>query len=441
MTRQHGATSPRLAWLWALTLLSAGCARDQVALQRAPHAGDESHWLTHRLPVVDRGHVAPDLSLVTKFTPPAYPPEPTPPYHALTEAEAQCLAASNSTLGNLLATERRTAGATSGCACRGSERAETLRLHLLSFAEIEARNDSAFAALELYYRLALAENQIDTLGKSRHELAETKNDVAELVRRGVSPPADVGGLDRQELKLADKNVDAEIARGQLNENLRSLIGVTSREPTWRVWPTSPLTIDPTPLDVEMAVVTALNERPELGMLRLLEAELDQETLPVARAALSRADALLGFTAPPGCFAAINTLRCVIERCKNDPCEVENRRYQINQYRARREGEVAAEVRAAAATVQQRLDQVLFARGRLASFDENVEQLTSQQATGGATFIQVSTARLERAEAEAELMSRVIDWHLAVVRFHHTQGVLAAQCGYHATYRCWLVPKE
>ncbi|MBX7168604.1 MAG: hypothetical protein K1X74_19870 [Pirellulales bacterium] len=440
MTRQHGAVPQFAGLLGGLLILAAGCAHDRAAGPATAANTRQAHWLTHVLPVVPRGEIKPDLTLVAHHVPPPTTAIPDGTiYHELAANEAQCLAVRNSTVGNLLANERRAAGVSSGCACRGSERADSLRLHLLSFAEMEARNDSALAALELYYRLALSENQVDAATQSLNEVHQTRKATADLIQRGIRPPAETGVLDRQTLELAQQRLDATIGRSQANWALRSLIGVETCEPDWRIWPNTSLTVDPSPLDVQAAVLVALNERPELGLLRLLECELDVETLPVARGVLSRANGLIGFQAPPGCCFVLASLKCYLDKFQNDPCEAELRRRQLNQYRARREAEIASEVQQHAATAEQRLQQVLYARDRAASSASHVGQLVEQQKTGGATYAEVAEARLQAIKARNELVSRVVDWHLAMVRFRHSQGTLSAECGYHATMRCWVVP--
>ena len=75
-------------------------------------------------------------------------------YRLLTESQCQCLAAAESTLGKLLASERQSV--LTGVVGRRDREAQgrSVLANALGLRAVDERNRSAAAAMELYYRLA-----------------------------------------------------------------------------------------------------------------------------------------------------------------------------------------------------------------------------------------------------------------------------------------------
>lgn len=414
-------------------LMAAGCAaRGKAPVQHQVSMRTVS--TTERLPLVERGAITADLAMLAglKPAPPVFGVED---YRGLTPTEAQCGAASASTIGNLVSSERRAIAAAAAERHHGADEATRLQLHLLSFVAVEARNQSAADALQAYYNLALAEHGRDTI---EHLLAEQNRarDLGEQARtRGVQISTDLTELDRQLLDTQQQLAELEINTGELNAALRELLAISPREGYWKFWPETPLTVQPQAIDSNLAVATALENRPELGLLRVLIANLNEETLPVARAAVGRADSLLGASASAAkpCFPCLAALLLA----HSADAEVEARRAQLCDYLGRREAAVAAEVQRAITKLDVRLDQVLLARSTVSSWERRLELVRQQQQTGNATFLDISLAEQRLLEARQQVIQRTVEWHLAMVELKDAQGILAGECGYYPSYECRL----
>ena len=123
--------------------------------------------------------LVPDLSLL--------PSNPVPAridgqFCAISEREAQCLAAKNSKTANLLAAEADAASAKRDCLGNGSE----LARELLVLQATHQRNVDAATTLELLLRLVEAEGGSQNLARRIQEIEAMQTDVVQLQSRGLA---------------------------------------------------------------------------------------------------------------------------------------------------------------------------------------------------------------------------------------------------------------
>ncbi len=287
-------------------------------------------------------------------------PRPAGNYHPLSKIECQCLAARASKLGNLFEGERRALVAKESAKyCSHDD--NSLTYDVLRIAALVARNRSAANALNNYYSLELNEARLDLLGKSLVEIRQSVANVDRLRQQGLKLPPDENQFATREIELRDQQVQVEGAVTQLDMQLWQQIGLRPTAPYERIWPTDDLTPTVQPQDIDTAVEFGLANRPELGMLRRLRRNLNEETLGSARAALSQINPLLGLAPQSsdcgGLFGLLGALRKLHEAER----ELPERRRQLNQYAANREQEFTVEIREAAEMVDVRMRQIALAK--------------------------------------------------------------------------------
>jgi hypothetical protein len=417
-----------VSWLfWMLVALAAaGCAQ-RAALSHRPIATTAT---SDSLEIANRDAREVDVTKVERLPLVdqvlGFPGAPGD-YHALGPADCQCLAARASKLGNLFDGERRALAANesaSGCCSRTDN---SLTYDVLRTAALEARNRSAGDALEVYFRLAENEARLDLVAKALAETRHAATNVGRLREQGLKLPPDENLFLRRETELRDQQAQAQGAVSQLNAQLWQLIGLEPTVPNERIWPTADLAVAVERQDIEAAVQYGLGMRPELNMLRRLRRNLDEESLPAARAALAQVNPLLGLEPQPSGASGLLGMVGAMKKIRAAEQELPERRRQLNEYARKREQEVAVEVRQATETVELRLRQIALAK-------ESLEQATGRRAdvetratTGGATFADVTAARLALIEAEEALLDKVVAWKIAQARLKQAQGLLVAEC--------------
>ncbi|HEY4313561.1 MAG TPA: hypothetical protein VGN12_29180 [Pirellulales bacterium] len=381
------------------------------------------------LEVVERGAALVDVERVERL--PAVDqqlgyPRAAGNYHALSKPECQCLAARASKLGNLLDGERRALAAReAGKHC--SHEDNSLTYDVLRTAALEARNRSSADALSTYYALELNEARLDLLGRSLADVRQTVSGVDRLRQQGLKLPLDENQFARREIELRDQQVQVEGAVTQFDMQLWQQIGLRPTAPYERLWPTDDLTALVEPQDIEAAVQFGLATRPELGMLRRLRRNLDEDSLASSRAALSQISPLLGLAPQSsgcdGIFGLLGALRKAHEAKR----ELPERRRQINQYTNNREQEIAVEIREAAEMVDVRVRQIALAKESRDQLAQRRADVEGRAGAGGATFADSSAARLALLQADGDLLEKVVNWKLALVKLAQAQGVLVAEC--------------
>lgn len=344
-------------------------------------------------------------------------PKPANEYVALTAAEAQCLAARHSMLGNLLD------GEANAVCCDDVKHCERNAHHALqrikTAAAREARNKSAGDAVKLYWGLAEVEAGIDALEESAGVIDDILAKAAEIKRNELQVPFDRTEFERQRLKLDSERVDLEAKRMTMNSQLRALIGPTT-SPTSFFWPIDALRPNTAPPDAENEVAYAMATRPELVALNGL---VSDGTTPadVIAELLGGTHGLLGLKTK---LAALKISKQLAGGSDCEPCARQEQLQQL--YRSRQE-QIAGDVRAAVFAMEARRRQAALAEKSVASWDVRLAQLRELRTTGEASFVDVDTARLKRIAAQQEFVSAVAAWKRAEAELHQHEGALEAEC--------------
>ena len=355
-------------------------------------------------------------------------PEPAG-YRLLDESQCQCLAAANSTLGNLLAGQGATLAGQGGGRRDPDAAARFLMADVVALRAVEERNRSAAAAMELYYRLAGAYFGRDQLDRSLEEVRRSIRNFRQAKATGLSVPGDEEKLQIQELELVDRKVQLDAAIGQLDDELCHLIGAErlDRQP---LWPAAEMAVAVSAIDLDAAVAEGLRSRPDLAALCLLKQELSGQTLPAVRGALERLDPLLGGLSPSKHFFSASLRRTF------DYVELLQRQSQLGQLLESQKGAAEEEIRGAAGDVERRLRQVGLAKDKLDRCQSELRRLREKrEAKGTVQLSEISAAQLEVFRAESDAFQAVVEWKIAAVKLKQSQGLLAAECGYTLPAAC------
>jgi outer membrane protein TolC len=335
--------------------------------------------------------------------------------------QCQCLAAANSSLGNLLAAE--SGGATAADMDRlGMAADASTRRNVLACRSVEERNRCAAAALRLFYLLAEAEANCDLLRQTIQETDHAIDYLRRLKERGLQVHMDDGPLQRQRLDLLDQWTQLEVSLRQMTAQLRALLGWDAGHQT-PIWPAADLAVTAVPILAEAAVRDGLATRADLTAFRVLRAALDMDTLPAARSGISRLDALLGGS------AGARRLLAARSGSLADYAELQTRQTQLNQIVADRERSATEEILQAVRVVDLRLRQIALAQQKRDLWQRQLDRLREKRAADGVTAFDISTAQVELLRAESDLLHKVIAWRTAQVDLKEAQGLLAAECGY------------
>jgi hypothetical protein len=346
------------------------------------------------------------------------------PAATITPLEVQCRAARASSLGNLLNAEQASATA-SRHACRGGDHASCVRRNMLGLAAQEARNRDAGNALLLYWSLAEAIHSRPIMNDAIFTAELAVEDHAKLTERGLEIPVDRKALLTRRLALEDGRVSLESTVDMLAEAIERAAdlprcGIATVRPG-----ADEGSLDQA-LDADALVAEAMAARPELRMLRMLQANLDEDTVSVARTALAMVSPALGVG---GCEKQCGrVLRCLHAR-ENQRRETATVARQLRQLRHDREAAVADEVRRAARECVGNADRVRVARDQLAIHEGDLADLEKKLPSGGSDVFSIHAAELEVASARRAVIERLAAWERSRVTLWQAQGILVRQCGH------------
>jgi hypothetical protein len=243
---------------------------------------------------------------------------------------------------------------------------------------------------------------------------------------GVRVPVDPDELDRQRAGLLGLIAQADAGARALDIDLKRRVGVPGRTPE-RLRPVGQFGVSANPPDVEAAVRTAVETRPDLLALRSVYVQLSPETLPVVRelvrgrlgsgSGLVAGDPVRGVLVRPLLALLLGRSRRLDAAAL---AELEVRRGQLFELIAERERQAADEVRAAAVALTAQTTQVALARWK-------AEQLAAQVAESKPQGpLQELAAELEAYRARAEVVAAVMAWHRARVKLLAAQGLLGEE---------------
>lgn len=357
--------------------------------------------------------VAPDLSALQSNS---VPERINGRFCAISEREAQCIAAKNSKTANLLAMESEAAGALRACFGDGSE----LSRELLVLRAAHQRNEDAATALELLLRLVEAEGGSQNLGRRVQAIEAMQTDVDHLQSHGLASPVSKSELEIQRLELLHRQADVQGMIYRLNHQLAESLGVELPLGT-RYWPETALVVDPRVPNADEAVYFGLGNRADLAALRIASQAEGREAIVAAQLLLQ----------PLGVGAAKTGLHHVLGKLSHpfsNRREADAREDQLGMAFRQQELTVQSEVRQAADLVRTRLSQIAITRDRQRAIETRLEASQRRQDLI-ASPLSVRTIKLDGLAAEQDILHDVIEWKIAVVKLKQAQGLLAIECGW------------
>ena len=353
-------------------------------------------------------------------------PFPAPAdYYSLSAEDCQCLAVEASTQGNSMAAERRSLQA-SASKHHGLSEEDQLRVRALRASELEARNKSAGAALEVYYTIAEAEANLSILEASLAEIDDALAKIKRLRAQGVQIPFDDSEFERQRLDLVEKQTELQLKVGQLNAQLVRLLGLQTTDPNARLWPTTDWKVVVEPIDMDAAVQEGLATRPEMQFLTALPRSVNAKTLSVVRQIVAGASGLLGSQSKfTGLIQLIGSRLC--GQRKSNERELPVRRLQLAEYTQQRRLEITSEIQQGVRRVETQLREIAIAKQQTAAWEARIAELTRKQRIDEASFAEIASARLQAFQAQSDATNRIVGWKIAQARLKEAQGKLVLEC--------------
>jgi len=391
-------------------------ARDAVGPVALPSIGQPTRITLATLPLPSHQEVEKSLQGNKEVT----------GYRLLVESQCQCLAAAESTLGNLLSSERDSVLAGTVGRYDRHTNARSVLAEVLSLRSVDERNRSAGAAMEAYYRLAGAYFGRDQIDRSLEDVRRSIQDYRKAKETGLSIPGDEAKLLAQEAELADRRVQVEGAIREADSRLCQLLGL-EHDPSQPLWPGAEMTVALAPIDVEAAVAEGLRMRPDLAELIVLRDNLHEQTLGAVRSALARLDPLMGSSGPQKHMTCLGSNRARI--C----LETQARQSQLDQLWQIQVRAAEDDIRRAVGEVEMRLRRVGLAKDKLDQVQTLLRRLRERREAKGAVQVsEISTAQSDVFRAESDAFQAVVEWKIAMVKLRQSQGLLAAECGYALT---------
>ena len=383
----------RLSWG---TLIVAGCQAPPVVVPRGEA----------QLPVVARSVAAPDVTQVAATLPTDAPD--AGPYLALGAEECRRLAAINSSPARLIEEAARPPSSP-----LGQSQVVELRVALAPHLAAEARNRTAAAALEAYYRLLEAEQLTDQLAGAILELDALNTNLDALAQSGLPEPTTAPQLRSRRLSIRAERETARAGARRLSSELLAAIGAMPG--SGRINPTDIVMVPPDDLDADQAVAHALAGRPDVNAARVLEHRIDTRTATAVTATL----AALAPGLPP---LPNDPLANLVAICRSP----DDLRHRVAELRADRERSAAGSVRGAVADWNSARAAVGAAKVLLAQEQTRVASAEANDKAGiSGAALTLRAARLAQIEAEIGITRAATRWKLADVAVRRELGLLAA----------------
>ena len=363
-----------------------------------------------------RGKIEVDVSALP--TTPSQVPARPENYRRLSAAECRALAIASAPLAADLDSHPANNSPVHLLAHKSGDFAAMSR-QVRGFAADEIRNRSAASALEDYYKLAAAEGQVDLTSSGHGILSKQLVAAEKAIQQGLKDRGDVNAIRRQLFEVESQAAKLDAALGALNASLSGRLGLDPADPR-PIWPADPLRIAASEPDVETAVATARQYRPDLNLLRALLAS-DDRGGEMANAVLNSINPLLGNTTPT------HPLFMLLAAVKQNPTHVEaTSRRQLIGALATRERQAEAEVRAAIASLHGQRVTVTAKAAEVRNLTARVSELEKREAAGQQVTAELATARIDLLKVRGELVQAVADWHIADMKLRQTMGLLVRE---------------
>lgn len=363
---------------------------------------------------VPREPLVADLSSLTAAQ---HSPDTSDPqsYCALPEREAQCLAAMNDALANLLLKEAEALTAQGNA---GS----SLTSDLLVLRATHERNQAAGRALTAFWRLLEAEAGAQNLRVRVREVDAMLAELDRLRERGILPPVPRAEIEQQRLELWHKQVELLATLDQLNHNLQLLIGADLMENA-HFWPEAALQVDGAVPNRDEAINVAFAQRADLAAIALAAGSSGEEQGEAARVLLSASGSGLGIAPPTPCCLSLLMLMHAGD------CAAPVRSQQLCDLLADRRRTARHEVAQAAFAIQVCGERIRLTKRRLELAQGHLRAVEEQREAIASPALAVLKARLTVLGVEQDLLHDVVEWKLAGVKLREAQGLLAVECGY------------
>ena len=367
------------------------------------------------LPVVERKLIPPDVSKLADIAPVVISAAGEP-YHRLTADECQSLACCHSSIANLIDVTAQ--GSPRHAITTAKAAVENLRQMTARYLSLEARNRTAGAALDLYYRLQEAELLADVLTKSRAEVDAVVLATDTLRVNGFKAGPEFLTLRKQQIELRTDHVRLQAGIRKLNTELKSLL--TLEMTPGLLLPVDVIQVPVEPLSAAQAVQTGLRTRADLQLLRNLLACLNPSTADAIRHTLA------GLVPPLGAIAVVSNtvapgLHTVFPGFTN--ANENGVRTQLQTLLVNREKEVAKDITASVEEWNSQRELVTLVSQQVKIERGHLEELQIKQRNGLPVEAELSKARLDMLKAESDQIRDAIKWKLADVKTRQLMGLL------------------
>lgn len=410
-----GRREQLLALLFALSL-AGGCAVGGRCETCAPCPAP----LILQCRPVARGEIAVGLANVPARD--AFAFNDQLPYCAVSELDAQCLAATNASLARSLEQEAAAIGAQNKGGHHGPDVAA--QQQILYLQATHERNRAAAHAMQLYLRLAEAEGGVHNARHRSLEVNQMVSDVQRLQAAGLQPPVSLSTVQAQQLELVHKQVDLEALIDQLNHQLVKLLGAEP-PPFTRLWPEADLTVNPAIPPVAESQQIALAQRADLCALRVAASVNDPKNLDISRALLAQSGVGLGLAMNP----CASLLAVFHHKARREEAGI--RQAQLASTLADQERQARHDVAEAISTLQARVVQIGLSRRRLELLENQHQRLEKSRPVEVGAGFEAHKARIDALAGQQDLLHDVVEWKLALLKLQEAQGALAIQCGFTA----------
>jgi hypothetical protein len=267
-------------------------------------------------------------------------------------------------------------------------------------------------------KLAAAEGQFDLAVAGHGVLTKQLGAAEKAIQQGLKDRGDVNAIRRQILEIESQAARLEAGTGALNASLAGRIGLEGGDAT-PIWPADPLRVAAEVIEVEQALATAMQYRPDLNLLRALVSD-ESGNRELANDVLAGINPLLANQKPT------HPLALLLAAVKKDASDDSKLRRQLLGVLSSRERQAEAEVRAAVATLRGNRAAVIAKSAEVRNLVARVADLEKREEAGQQVTVELVTARMDLLKARGELVQSAADWHVADVKLRQAMGLLARE---------------
>lgn len=340
----------------------------------------------------------------------------------LTPDQVQDAAIRSTGMGDALEVDARAedGGGCGGCGQGGGRRGQLAR-ELKAYAADEVRNQTAYYALQAYYRLAEAHGQANLANEALQVADNLVAQARELQSKGLPVPTDLDRLFQQRSEVVTDALKVELVRSRLTEQIRQLM--KDEVTACRIGTVEVFHVLDEPIDEKEAILIGLKYRPDLNLLRTALCRLDASSLPLVHQLLGGLNSLL--SGPAGrCLPMLDCLQrlipCLAER------EIEKVRKQIEALLCERERQAVSEIRQALGQIRLRGKLAGEARLREQLGLKRIAAVEEKMRRGLPADGEMPVARKDLIKVRVEMLHEVIEWELARVGLRKAQGLLVRE---------------